>query len=360
VHTRLVTGAEVPAAVAGVLAGGSAIAVAADHGSVPSTWHLDGPPLEFGAVVLIGTSGSTGDPKGVLLSRDAIRAAADASHRRLGGGGSWVCPLPLHYVAGFMTAARAAVAAAGFSVVPSDLSQLPLRQGRNYVSVVVAQLYRGLNSPEVVHGLRGFDGVLVGGSAIPTGLLRRARAAGINAIATYGMAETCGGCVYDGVPLDGVRVELGEAQRISVTAEWVFSGYRLDADATAMALHGRTFHTQDRGAWSAGRLQVLGRLDEVVITGGINVDLGRVQGACDAAFGPARIAILAVPHERWGVRIVALSELDVELAEIHRRLADSLEPASLPRALRRVAGLPQTSTGKIDRRRLPQLWAEGS
>jgi len=359
-HTRLVTGVDVPAAIADVLAGGAAIAVAADSGTVPSTWSLDGPALESGAAVLIGTSGSTADPKGVLLTPDAIRAAAEASHHRLGGAGNWVCPLPLHYVAGMMTAARAAAAGTTVTLVPSDLSYLPLLPGRNYVSVVVAQLHRGLESPDVVQALRGFDSVLVGGSAIPVGLVQRVRAAGINLIATYGMAETCGGCVYDGVPLDGVRVELGEGRRISITADFVFAGYRLDSDATAAALDGRTFRTQDRGAWSAGRLQVLGRLDEVVITGGVNVDLGRVQQACDAAFGPGRIALLALPDERWGVRIVALSELDLELAEVRRRVGDSVQPAGLPRELRRVAGLPQTSTGKIDRRGLPQLWAEGS
>ena len=152
-------------------AGGAAIAVAADSGTVPSTWWLDGPALESGAAVLIGTSGSTADPKGVLLTPGAIRAAAEAAHHRLGGAGNWVCPLPLHYVAGLMTAARAAAAGTTVTLVPSDLSELPLLPGRNYVSVVVAQLHRALESPDVVRALRGFDSVLVGGSAIPVGLV---------------------------------------------------------------------------------------------------------------------------------------------------------------------------------------------
>ena len=149
------------------------------------------------------------------------------------------------------------------------------------------------------------------------------------------------------------------ADRIAITSPAVFSGYRLDPAATAAALTGRTLRTNDRGRWSGGRLQVLGRVDDVVITGGVNVDLAAAQRVADAAFGPARLALLAVPDERWGVRIVALTDAAIELAECRSRLADSLQPAAVPRDLRRVAGLPRTSTGKIDRTGLLRLWAEG-
>ena len=361
---RVISGSAVPPAVAEVLAGGPAVAVVADEASVPASWDPAGSPLAPGIGVLIGTSGSTGEPKGVLLSTDALRASAEATHRRLGGAGNWVCPLPLHYVAGLMTAARAAVAGTRLSVVASDLSELPLAPGRNYLSVVAAQLHRGLEHPDVVASLTGFDAVLVGGSAIPADLLARGRAAGVPLVASYGMAETCGGCVYDGEPLDGVRIGIGEHDRIEITGDCVFSGYRLDPDATAAALHrtpdGRTLRTHDRGRWVDGRLRVLGRLDEVVITGGVNVDLGRAQRAADAVFGPGRVVLLGVPDERWGTRIVALSELPLTVDECRARLSGRLEPAAIPRQLRRVAGLPRTSTGKIDRRSLRRLWAEGS
>lgn len=348
-----------------MLTDGDAVAVVADEASVPASWGLDGPPLEPGIGVLIGTSGSTGDPKGVLLTPDAIRASADATHRRLGGDGNWVCPLPLHYVAGLMTAARAAVAGTRLSVVASDLSELPLGEGRNYVSIVAAQLHRALDAAETVEVLAMFDAVLVGGSAIPGPLLERGRAAGINLIASYGMAETCGGCVYDGEPLDGVRIEIGANDRIEIAADSVFSGYRLDPDATAAALRTdgdgvRTLRTQDRGRRAGGRLQVLGRLDDVVITGGVNVDLGRAQRAADAVFGPGGVVLMGVPDERWGTRIVAVTERPLTMDECRERLAGRLEAAAIPRQLRRVAGLPRTSTGKIDRRSLRRLWAEGS
>ncbi|MFT4295660.1 MAG: AMP-binding protein [Micropruina sp.] len=361
----VISGPGVPDAVAEVLSGGPAIAVVADQASVPASWDLAGRPLEPDAGVLIGTSGSTGDPKGVLLSTSAIRASAEATHRRLGGPGDWVCPLPLHYVAGLMTAARAAVAGTRISVVPSDLTELPTGPGRTYISVVAAQLHRALDNPDAVAALARFDAVLVGGSAIPAPLLSRGRAAGITLVATYGMAETCGGCVYDGVPLDGVRIDIGERDRIAIAGDCVFSGYRLDPDATAAALRTgadgvRTLLTHDRGRWSDGRLQVLGRLDDVVITGGVNVDLGRAQRAADAVFGPGALVLLGVPDERWGTRIVALTELPLSVDDCRARLAGRLEASAIPRQLRRVAGLPRTSTGKIDRRSLRRLWAEGS
>ena len=102
--------------------------------------------------------------------------------------------------------------------------------------------------------------VLVGGSAFPASLRTRAEAAGVPVVATYGMSETCGGCVYDGVPLAGVRVEL-DAERIHLGGPMAFSGYRLRPDLTAQVLAGDLVRTQDRGRWSDGRLQVLGRID---------------------------------------------------------------------------------------------------
>ncbi len=362
---RVIGGPALPDAVAGVLGDEAAIVVVADEASVPESWNLGVGPLEFESGVLIGTSGSTGEPKGVLLPAAALRASAEATHRRLGGAGNWVCPLPLHYVAGFMTAVRANLARMRVSVVPSDLSELPIQQGRNYVSVVAAQLHRALDDPSVIAALTRYDAVLIGGSAIPAPLLSRGRGAGINLIATYGMAETCGGCVYDGVPLDGVRVGIGTDERIEIAGDCVFSGYRLDPDATAAALRStpdgvRTLRTQDRGSWSDGRLQVLGRLDEVVITGGVNVDLGRAQRAADTVFGPGGLALFGVPDDRWGTLIVALTELPLTVDDCRARLAGRLEPSAFPRRLRRVAGLPRTSTGKIDRRSLHRLWAEGS
>lgn len=359
-HTPIATGATIAAAVAKALAGGPGVLVAEDAQRIPPGWQPQGPPLADDIAVLIGTSGSTGAAKGVLLTREAIAASVLATHRRLGGAGNWVCPLPLHYVAGMMTAARAALGGAVLSVVPSDLTDLPLRPGRNYVSVVAAQLHRALDSAAITTALAGFDAILIGGSAIPVGLLNRGRAAGLTLVPTYGMAETCGGCVYAGVPLDDVAVTIGDDDRISVSGPMVFSGYRLDPRASEQVLAGRTLRTSDRGRWSQGRLEVLGRSDDVVISGGSNVDLAHVQRIADDELGQGALAVLAVADERWGARIVALTERELDLTAVTSRLRQRLDPAAVPREVRRVAGLPRTSTGKIDRRALHHQWNQES
>lgn len=358
-HTPIATGPAIVAAVAEALNGGPPAIVAPAGSPVPSSWQPDGPPLDDDIAVLIGTSGSTGAPKGVLLARDAITASVTATHRRLGGAGNWVCPLPLHYVAGMMTVARAHLGGGRLSVVASDLTELPLHPGRNYLSLVAAQLHRALDVPGTAASLAGFDAILIGGSAIPAALLQRGRAAGLSLVPTYGMAETCGGCVYAGVPLDEVSVSVDADERIRLTAPMVFSGYRLDPRATEQVLAGRTLRTSDRGRWHEGRLQVLGRADDVVITGGSNVDLAHVQRVADDELGPGALAVLAVPDERWGVRIVALTDAEWEQAAVRSRLATRLDASAVPREVRRVAGLPRTSTGKIDRHGLRRLWNEG-
>ena len=225
------------------------------------------PVTEADAGAVIATSGSTGAPKGVVLPRAAIRASVEATHHRLGGAGDWVLALPGHYVAGFMVLARACVAGTRAMRVSSDLNDLPQVLGglsaRRYISVVPAQLDRALRRPELSEALASFNSVLVGGGPANPELVERATALGIRAVTTYGMSETCGGCVYNGQPLDGVNVELTKDGRIMISSRSLFSGYRLRPDLTAAALVDGRFRTQDRGRWQAGRLIVLGRIDDI-------------------------------------------------------------------------------------------------
>ena len=331
-------------------------------------------PVEPGTAAVVTTSGSTGEPKAVVIGADAIRFAARATHDRLGGAGDWVCALPSAHVAGLMTIARTVVAGTRVHFARPDLTDLPVPAGRSYLSLVAAQLDRALGRPRLRGALADYAAVLVGGSAIPAGLQERAAQAGIRVVTTYGMSETCGGCVYDGVPLDGVRVEVepepGEdpragsegdhsTGRLSLGGPMAFSGYRLRPDLTAAVLRGDLVRTNDRGRWAGGRLEVQGRIDDVVVTGGSNVDLGTVQRACDEAFGPRLLAVLAVPDQRWGRRIVALTTVDLSLAELQRRLEPAVGRAAVPRELRRVATVAYTSLGKIDRTALQRIWEEG-
>jgi O-succinylbenzoic acid--CoA ligase len=181
----------------------------------------------------------------------------------------------------------------------------------------------------------------------------------VRVVRTYGLSETCGGCVYDGVPLPGVSITLRpDDARIAITGPMVFSGYRLRPDLTAETLrtegNSRTMITADRGSWTESRLSVLGRVDDVVISGGINVDLAELERLAreTSAAGTAEIVIIGVPDPTWGTVIVAVTDGPVDLDRLRTDLAHRLPERGLPRRLVQLAELPRTSTGKVDRQRL--------
>ena len=374
---------ELPDALAAALAGGPAVAPLprdpAERDRALRALRLDEPadPLDAGAAVVVLSSGSTGDPKGVVLSADAIRAGAAATHDRLGGPGHWLLPLPSHHVAGLMVLARAHLA--GTAVVPvardlDDLSDVVLPDGRRYLSLVPTQLSRALSRPRVVDALAGLDAVLVGGGATDPSLLARARAAGVPCVTTYGMSETCGGCVYDGVPLDGVVVQVegdvegevkGEADeatggRISIGGPVLFSGYRGRPDLTAAATASGRFLTSDRGSWTSGtdgtaRLHVLGRVDDVVVSGGQNVDLGAVEARANAwpERATAEVVVVGVPDPDWGTAVVAVTDDPrLTLDGLRAWVRHELPAYAAPRRLVVRDPLPRTASGKVDRVRL--------
>lgn len=311
---------------------------------------------------IVATSGSTGRPKGVMLTAEAVRAGAAATHERLGDG-DWALALPVEFVAGLMVVARAVETGSQVTWVGSDLADLE-PNGPTHLSIVPTQLVRALESPDATRRLAECATVLLGGAPASPATLTRARDAGINIITTYGMSETSGGCVYDGVPLPGVEVTLGGDERIELTGPMMFSGYLGDPRRTSDVLRTsapagadariRTVRTQDRGVWVDGRLRVLGRVDDVVISGGVNVDLAAVTRA--AASLPGDHIAFGFDDPEWGTRVVLATTGTVTLEQARSRLAAALPPAALPRGLVRVDSLPLTDRGKIDRRALPLLW----
>lgn len=303
---------------------------------------------EPGAALIVATSGSTGTPKGVVLGAEAITAGVHATHTALGGPGHWTLAVPGHYVAGIMVIARSIVAGTQLLHTDAHLAERPeLPAGRNYLSLVPTQLVRALADPATTAWLTGFDAILIGGAALAPAVATAAAAAGLRIVTTYGSSETSGGCVYDGVPLPGVEVTLGDRDRIELAGPMVFSGYRLQPELTAEALvaPGR-LRTQDRGAWVDGRLQILGRVDDVVISGGVNVDLAAVERAVRAVLPEA--VVVGVPDPEWGTRVVLAAVDPPPLDDLHARLS-GLEPAALPRRILAVDRLPLTSSGKVDR-----------
>jgi o-succinylbenzoate---CoA ligase len=304
---------------------------------------------------VIATSGSTGAPKGVVLSRAAIRASVDATHARLGGVGDWVLALPPYYVAGVMVIARACLGGTRAVPVCSDLSDLPEMAAtlseRRYISLVPAQLSRALSRGQLTEALAGFSAVLVGGGPTSEALLKRAMAAGIAVVRTYGMSETCGGCVYEGQALPGVEVDIADSGQIMIKSAALFSGYRLRPDLTREAVVDGMFRTQDRGRWQAGRLVVLGRIDDVVIIGGHKVDLVEVEHCVQrwADLQGGRGAAVAVPDPVWGTMIIAVSDAPGSLEDLQTVVCESLPAYAMPRELIYVDALPWLDSGKPDR-----------
>ncbi len=309
----------------------------------------EGPAPRRSAVV--ATSGSAGEPKLVVLSSDALVAASEAAERRLGFQATWHLALPGTYVAGLMVMVRG-ILGHGVRAVDSGLDTLTLAEGPNAISIVATQLYRALRRPRIVSRLAAFDAVLVGGGALDPRLRRRALDAGIPVIETYGMSETCGGVVWDGVPLPGIDVRLDETGRVCVAGPTLFTGYYGRADLTAEVLASGALLTHDRGHWDGERLVIDGRVDDVIVSGGINVDLAAVRAAASTI--DPETAVLGVTDAEWGSRVV-LFATEGSLDFWRERLRALLPAAGLPRQVITVDRIPRTSGGKPDRQRLLEL-----
>ena len=371
-HLRLRTvgSAELAGALAAALHGGPVVAPLpsdpVERRRALALLRPDRPVPEPDAAVVITTSGSTGRPKAAVLSRAAIRASVAATHSWLGGPGDWVLALPGHYVAGLMVLARTLVAGTRAWPVRTDLRDLPAAaaelNGRRYLAVVPTQLARARRSPRVWTALTAFDTVLVGGGRAEPGLLADARSSGIRVVWTYGMSETCGGCVYAGRPLDGVEVVVADDGQILIGGPVLFSGYRLRPELTRSSLVNGRLATADRGRWVDGRLEVLGRLDAVVITGGLNVDLAAVEVLVQNWAGRtgAEAVVVGVPDAEWGTKIVAVTDGPGDLTELQQLVRRSLPAYAAPRALMQLKHLPRLASGKPDRPAITALVIRGT
>ncbi len=311
--------------------------------------------------LVVETSGSTGRPKRVLLSRRALVASATATHLRLGGPGRWLLTLPVAYVAGLQVVVRSLLAGHEPAVL-GDRDFAEAAVGCRYVSLVPTQLHRLLDDERHTAALAGFDAVLLGGGPIDPGLRARAEGAGVRVVATYGSSETSGGCVYDGVPLDGVEVAVdGDADgqgRIRIRGAVLFDGYEGDAELTATALVDGWFVTADVGAVRDGRLTVLGRVDDVVISGGVNVPTPAVARRLRTHPDVAAVEVIGIDDEEWGQRVVAFVVGRLTLDEARNWVAEEHPRSWAPRGLLVLDALPMLETGKVDRLRLRGLAAE--
>jgi o-succinylbenzoate---CoA ligase len=305
--------------------------------------------------LIVETSGSTGVPKRVVLSRAAMRASADATHVRLGGPGQWLLAIPPTYVAGLQVLFRS-VRAGTRPVVLRDHTDLSdgtasMSGERRYVSLVPTQLHRAVEAG--CDALGGFDSILVGGASLDPALRERAQAAGARIVTTYGMSETCGGCVYDGVPLDGVEVATTADGRLRIRGPVLFDEYDGQPGLTAQALQGGWFVTQDLGRIEeSGRVVIGGRVDDVINSGGVKVPAARV--ALEIRLHPRVQAaeVVGMPDVEWGEIVVAAVVGDVTLDELRDWVAEEYPRSFAPRSVVHLDALPLLPNGKVDRQAL--------
>lgn len=330
-----------------------------------------GEPIDDDVALVVTTSGTTGAPKGALLSATALTASATATHDRLGGPGRWLLALPPHHIAGLQVLVRSALAgsppveldvSAGFDVaeLPSAIGRLG--SGRRYTSLVATQLAKALTDPAAAAALAELDAVLLGGGPAPQGVLDAAAAAGVAVVRTYGMSETAGGCVYDGVPLDGVLVQVAAGGRVLLGGATLAKGYRNPVQPDPFAAPG-WFRTDDLGAVDeAGVLTVLGRADDAISTGGLTVLPQLVEAALGTHPAVADCAVFGLPDDRLGQRVVAAIVLAEghaapTLDELRAHVAGTLDTTAAPRELHVVEALPRRGIGKVDRSGLVRRFA---
>lgn len=335
------------------LAGGDALLVGDPSPGLPAE-------VDHRIALVVETSGSTGAPKRVALSADAVLANAGASESALGGPGQWVLALPTRYIAGLNVLARSLAAgtvpevvegahftASAFVAATAGLS-IPDR----FTSLVPAQLAALLDDPAATAALAGFRAVLVGGQATPGALLARAADSGVRVMRSYGSSETSGGCVYDGAPIGqtAVRVVGGEVQ---LGGPSIAEGYLGDPELTAARFTEeagtRWFRTADAGRYDDGILRIEGRRDDVIVSGGVKVSLGAVERLLHENGFPDAVVVKGL-DKRWGEAPVAFTAKeagrDAELATA--AIEAALGPAARPR-FRHGSAIPSLPSGKPDR-----------
>lgn len=305
--------------------------------------------------LIVESSGSTGEPKRIELATNALRHSAEASIRRLGGDGQWLLALPTHFIAGANVLIRSVVSDTQPVIMNTRLPftteafvrGASLMEGtRKYTSLVPYQLSKLAQVAEqdafVFSMLRKFDAIVVGGQQPNWAEVESLRAKGINIVVSYGMSETCGGCVYDGIPLDGVSFQI-QGGLIALSGPVLANGL------------GPWHVTSDLGAEVGGRLEVIGRADRVIISGGLKISLERVEESAQQIPGVESVVAVALDSQ-WGqsVGLIYVGSPEVEF----NSLSESISIGAKPLKVVRVDSLPRLSSGKPDLRECLRLLAD--
>jgi len=357
--------------------------------ALKSALHGAGPALGLGLVsmlpgevragtaVVVTTSGSTGVPKSVVLSRDALTASALATADRVGEG-AWLLALPASYVAGMQVLVRSIVSDREPAILSGSFTPQSFTAAANlmvstdrgirvptFTSLVPAQLTKLLDAadhdPDVLAALRSFETILIGGQALPPLTLERAQSAGVRVVRTYGSTETSGGCVYDGRPLRGVSIRVRDGE-VQIAGPTLAEGYLGDAETTDAVFQRnsdgtRWYLTGDAGIIEDDVLRVRGRIDNVIVSGGVNISLDRVERVVRSIPGLESAVVVGIPDPHWcetPVIVVARGEAlrrseSVQLEEARTAVSSEIGPYARPSRLVLVDDLAALPSGKPDR-----------
>jgi len=312
---------------------------------------------------VVESSGSTGIPKRISISHKALLHAATAGQERLGPAGQWLLALPINFIAGQQVLLRSVLADTQPVMMNTSLpftteafirSAMLMNNNNKYTSLVPAQLAKLVAACEsdqaLLEVLRGFRAILVGGQATAHELQERALGLGLKIVISYGMTETSGGCVYDGVPLEGVRLKIAPDGRLLIQGkqlaedqdDWIFTN-----DLAELT--------------ESGKLVILGRADRVIISGGLKVSLDRVEYLGTELPGVEELCAVAITDETWGERVGVCYVGSPEVADdIANQLAALLGPAGKPIRMIRVDKLPRLATSKVDTLSVSKLFSQES
>lgn len=332
-------------------------------GEITAALVGSGPALSFGEVrsqaspneiaIVIGTSGSTGLIKEVAFTRTALIASAQASNKFIGAnpGDQWSLLLPVTHIAAVNVITRSME----LGTLPVDLRNFEGEYPKvDFTSIVPTQLFRALNSDErLLRHLQSTRAVLVGGAALAPALRAQAQTAGIKVIETYGMTETCGGCVYEGQTLDGVEFGINDRGVVKIRGSVLASAYLNSSDL--FQLVDGWFITNDLGEINDGKLCILGRADDVIISGGENLSLTAVEATLSVRFPELECAAFAVKDPQWGQALHVAIVGEASETDISHYLEAALGAIAKPKGIHTLESLPLLGIGKVDRSTLAKM-----
>ena len=286
--------------------------------------------------IVVYTTGSTGNEKAITLTKENLLASARASNKYLGAksGETWSLLLPTNHIAGINVLVRS------FELGTDPVG---IQDKADYTAIVPTQLFKALNGDsQLLAHLQNCKVVLVGGAAIPENLISEAKAAGIKIITTYGSTETCGGCIYDGRPLEGIETRINKDGLLEVKGPMVFIS--------------DWYTTSDLVEIVDGQIKILGRNDDLIISGGENISIIQIERLLQEKFTRANFVAVGVPDSKWGTKLCLLSDSDISFNSISDLLRAEIGNHAVPKEYVSQNTIPLIGIGKVDRVAVQQLF----